>query len=232
MCSECLAGPRPPSWPARRWSGPRTPFAGSGTAARKCCCGGRHLRPLSPRYRRPTWCSRSTPTARWPVPPRPPEPGDARWHSFAVRNRLTGQLFGDVAGVRVRLLAEIHRPFEEGLVELDSDLAQRVPQLRIVADRDEAAVTADVDVFDAGARQLLGLAFAADRAPAIPGEREVRPEDPPAGQPLADPRILGRVDQPVDLRQLVHRLVADTAALREGRTMTSVSGRRCRRSGR
>src|SRR3984957_734350 len=229
MCSECLAGPRPPSWPARRWSVPRTPFAGSGTAARKCCCGGRHQRPLSPRCRRPTWCSRSIRTALWPVLPRSPGPDDARWRSFAARNRLTRQLFGDVAGVRVRLLAEVHRPFEEVVVELDPDLAQRVTQLRIVADRDEAAVTADVDVFDAGPRQLLGLAFAADRASAIPGKREVRPEDPTAGQPLAAHRIFGGVDQPVDLRQLIHRLVADTAALRKRRTVTPLS--RCRRGG-
>src|SRR5580693_795605 len=231
MCSECLAGLLPPSWPARRWSVPRTPFAGSGTAARKCCCGARHQRPLSPGYRRPTWCSRSIRTMRQPVPPRLPGPDDAHWRSFAVRNRLTRQLFGDVAGVGVRLLAEVHRPFEEVVVELDPDLAQRVTQLRIVADRDEAAVTADVDVFDAGPRQLLGLAFAPDRTPAIPGEREVRPEDPTAGQPLAAHRILGGVDQAVDLRQLVHRLVADTAALRERRTMTPLPGRRRRRPG-
>src|SRR6202034_2667294 len=145
---------------------------GSGTAARTCCCGARHQRPLSPRYLRPPWCSHPIRTTRWPIPPRLPGPYDAHWRSFAVRNRLTRQLFGDVAGVGVRLLAEVHRPFEEVVVELDSDLAQRVTQLRIVADRDEAAVTADVDVFDAGPRQLLGLAFAADRAPAIPGERE------------------------------------------------------------
>src|SRR6201999_52094 len=102
---------------------------------------------------------------------------DARWRSFAVRNRLTRQLFGDVAGVGGWLLAEVDRTFEEVIVHLNPAVAQTTPHLRIVADRYEAAVTADVDVFDAGPRQLLGLALAADRAAAIPGERKVWPEN-------------------------------------------------------
>src|SRR5579875_1773402 len=87
------------------------------------------------------------------------------------------------------------RPFDEVVLELDTDLAQRVAQRRLAADGDEATVAVDVDVFNAGPRQLLGFAFAPDRATAVPGEGEVRPEDAAARQPLAADRGLGGVDQ-------------------------------------
>src|SRR5277367_2552468 len=67
--------------------------------------------------------------------------------SFRVRNRLTSQFFCYIARRREWLLTETDRPFDEVVLELDSDFAQRVAQVGLVADGNETAVTVDVDVF-------------------------------------------------------------------------------------
>jgi hypothetical protein len=82
---------------------------------------------------------------------------------------LAGQFLGHITGIGVRLLGEADRPLYEVVLELDADLAEVVADRRVLAKRDEAAVTLDVDVLDTGARQLLGLAF-----PARSGCRDTR----------------------------------------------------------
>src|SRR5262245_26525929 len=101
---------------------------------------------------------------------RPHVSDDQRSGSFRVHNRLPGQFLGHIARVRERLLGETDRPLDEVVLELDADLTQVVADRRVLPDGDEPAVALDVDVLDAGARQLLRLTFAPDRAAAIPGE--------------------------------------------------------------
>src|SRR6201999_1760768 len=134
--------------------------------------------------------------------------------SFRIHNRLAGQFLGHITGIRERLLGKADRPLDEIVLELDADLAQVVADRRVRAEGDEPAVALDVDVVDAGTRQLLGLAFPADRAAAIPGEGEVRPEDAAALQPLAAHRVARRVDQAGDPGLFDPRLIGDTDALR------------------
>ena len=102
-------------------------------------------------------------------------------------------------------------------------ISQRLlPSVGSVADRDEAAVALDVDVLDAGAGQFLGLAFAADRAAAVPGEREVRARGcrrrPATGSRPSSCAVFTR---PVT-RVCCDRLVADAAALGEQRAVLGV----------
>jgi hypothetical protein len=72
--------------------------------------------------------------------------------SFRVRYRLTRQFFGHIARIRERFLVEADRPFDEVVLKLNSDLAERVTQRRLVADGNETTVAVDVDVLNARTR--------------------------------------------------------------------------------
>ena len=149
-------------------------------------CGGRRPDPPWPRCPRRSWCNRSASPARRRGGEQAgecPAAVGAAHFAFTIDWRVSSLATSQGSGNG--FCVEADRPLDEVVVELDADLAQVVAQRRVLAERDEAAVTLDVDVLDAGARQFLGLAFPPDRAAAEPGEREVRPEDAAAGQPLA-----------------------------------------------
>src|ERR1700739_2066524 len=229
MCSECLADGGRRSWPEHRWSARRIPSAGSGTAAHCSATVVRCRNSTLPRRLCRKWCGYNRPTSQRPRARRSTRSELDAPRSFRVRNRLAGQFLGDVAGRREWLLRVADRPFDEIVLELDTDLAQVVAQRRIVRDRDEAAVAIDVDVIDAGPRQFLGLTFPADRAAPVPREGERRSEDATVLQPLAAGGVAPRGNEAPRLRQLTHRLIADPAAFgKEGPVVGGLVGRRLR----
>src|SRR6185312_4007327 len=145
-------------------------------------------------------------------------------------NRLAGELLGDVARWRERLLLVTDGPFDEVVVELNAYLTQVVAHGRVVGHCDEATVTVDVDVIHTRARQLFCLALATDRTTAVPGERNVRTDDAAVLQPLASGRITTGVDKATHLAQLADCLIVDTAAFGKERPVRGVlvERRRCR----